>query len=150
MGLVSVGSVVSWALLGGALLPAGSVLGQPPDCGFPFTGVNMCTVNTAAMTIQCTDFHNIAGTFVEYGANNASCYHTAAGFERLFAVAMTSAPPTRTCTWLLSWDSPSIYTNCLRRITTADGLPVELLEFSVAGSEGSDGGRNGSEPEDAP
>ena len=77
------------------------------------------------------------GFIIASMSNNViSCSPTSAIFVtastptfNIMAVANQTTPPTRSCGW--SWYSASGSTNGNFTITEADGLPVELMEFSV-------------------
>jgi hypothetical protein len=66
-------------------------------------------------------------------ANNANCSGGAnGGSATLVATAMTNAPTPRTCSFLINQVAAN---DCTCAITSADGLPVELLDFSIEGTE---------------
>ncbi len=124
----------------------------PVEAGCAQGAVN-CANNTAAMQRTCTAQLMCSsppvGTFwavtdiyphmnvTQCSPTSSSIFNATATFT-LSARAMTSSPTSRSCSWrwrsssgmrLLGGSSGTV------TITTADGLPVELMDFSIDGGE---------------
>ena len=87
-------------------------------CNHPATfPVEWYVTHTASTNVtQCLPVNSVKGPEI------------APGFM-LTARAMSSAPPTRSCSW--KWRTEfGVYSGFVS-ITTADGLPVELMDFSI-------------------
>ncbi len=129
-----------------ALLLTSHGLTGPAGAGCNRGAVN-CMNNTAAMqrtctaTLKCTNApsHDRWTVFSADSNNVTECnptYHYILGATATFtlsAMAMTSSPSTRSCTW--SWGTLIFFTFGTVSINTADGLPVELMGFSVEGED---------------
>ncbi len=119
------------------LLPAVPVKAQVMLCT---AGVN-CTVMAGVK--KCTKTFNafaMSTTTMTVMNNVIACNHTTAGTIiagytiKFIASAMTnSPPPTRTCSWM--WTNANGANVCI--INLADGLPVELMDFSVESEDDS-------------
>ena len=93
---------------------------------------------SCSASVVCSGFPVTTTGFVMTTMSNnvISCSPTSFGFMtastatfNIMAIANQTAPPSRSCGW--SWYSASGSTNGNFSITDADGLPVELMEFSV-------------------
>ncbi len=111
-------------------------------------GAVNCMNNTAAMQRTCTA--TLKCSQAPYRDDWAVCQQTALNVIdwspyscitfsgspvtiTLVVWAMTTAPPTRECGW--TWFSASAQTEGTTSIASADGLPVELMDFSVEGED---------------
>lgn len=90
---------------------------------------------SCSASVMCGGFNTSTGFIMATTSNNViSCtpssntFFTPATFQ-IMAVANQTAPSTRSCGWYWYSASASITGNF--SITEADGLPVELLEFST-------------------
>jgi hypothetical protein len=104
-------------------------------CSTPETcGTVTCMTSGTIKTCQRTAL--LAGNVTNVQtllANNANCSGGAnGGSATLVATAMTNAPTPRTCSFLINQVAAN---DCTCAITSADGLPVELLDFSIEGTE---------------
>lgn len=105
-------------------------------------GAVMCTNHatlpqrTCSASVMCSGFPGTStGTLLTAGSNNViSCSPTSTtiftpGTLMIVAVANPTAPTSRSCSW--DWNSGYESITGSFSITTADGLPVELMDFSI-------------------
>lgn len=97
---------------------------------------------TCQASVQCNGFPGTTTGFIMVTMSNnvISCTPTSALFMTastptfvISAVANTTAPASRSCGWY--WYSASGTTNGNLSISEADGLPVELMQFSIDDGE---------------
>lgn len=92
---------------------------------------------SCSASVMCGGFSTDIGTITATMSNNViACSPMVDIFSTPFtfsirAVANTSAPATRSCAW--HWISQSNSMSGILDMAEADGLPVELLEFSTDG-----------------
>ena len=122
------------------LLPAKTIAGPLSECvRGPVSCTNRATTRTCSATLMCdhpaVQYWAVSATF---GPNVSDCQpslegRTLATTFTLVALAMTSAPATRTCSWIWSGVSASYLpvSDGVVQITGGDGLPVELMDFAI-------------------
>ncbi len=98
----------------------------------------MGTMRTCSATVQCTgatawDFNTTTNLNVVSCLPAASYVMADPATFTLTAVANVTAPTNRVCGW--SWQNPGRRGGGVIQITAADGLPVELMDFSVEDDE---------------
>jgi len=135
-----------WTVLGSLLLCVGISLALPQVLeGQCARGTIMCANHatlpqrTCSASVMCNGFPGSStGTIAVAGSNNViGCTPTSSlfftpGTFNIMAVANTTAPTTRSCSW--AWNSVSGSTSGSFSIMEADGLPVELMGFSIESS----------------
>ncbi len=120
-------------------------------------GAVNCNNNTAGTKRTCTANLVCTGaivptwTVITANSNNVTAcsptyvYPSGATLTvALLARANVTAPPTRSCQW--SWHSRAYATNGTTSIATSDGLPVELMGFSIEEDDESPAGSAAEKP----